>query len=81
MTRNEVLAKLCLLMSRANNLAGWAHPADCICGESDERKAMWPVSMQDFQNDGVALDIMEKLIDDEIKRRDIAVNSCGVMYK
>jgi hypothetical protein len=69
MNRKEVIEKLCSLMSRANNLVGWHHPADCICGESDERKTAWEGAGAEYQNDGAALQEIERLIGAELEIR------------
>lgn len=81
LTQRQVIERMCLLMSRANNLVGWSHPADCICGESDDRRAAFKHSIEgkllnmidgnsnDYLNDGAALDEIERLIGEELKRK------------
>lgn len=72
MTRQEVIARYCRLASDVWNAVGQAaSPNDCFCGEGGLwRSPAYASTPSSYQNDGAALEWIERVVRAELARLD-----------
>ena len=71
MTKQEATQRLCALMGVVQSHLGWQNASDCFCGDSELT----------YQNDGLAIEYIEKLVlaaIDSGTLRDHTPYGCGI---